>query len=161
MLQRGRKGPTSYFKPPIVDDDPPEPDAEAVRPLAPETLTAEEQRVWDRVVWGKPPDWYRSEMEDLLAQYCRHVVFSTRIARSLRDVKLDDEPESDSKALDWGSLQRAQSVESMNIARLMRVLIMISRLDKDGRRSSRDEPEVEEAPRVPLAPWLMREEEDA
>ena len=50
------------------------------RPEPQEGLTDEQATVWCSVVDRLPADWFPDETHDMLAQYCRHVVSSRRVA---------------------------------------------------------------------------------
>jgi hypothetical protein len=47
-------------------------------------LTNEETSEWWAVVNGLPADWFRREMQGILAQYCRHVVRGHHLASLIR-----------------------------------------------------------------------------
>ena len=51
------------------------------RPDAPYDLTDEQADEWRAVVNRMPADWFPRETWPLLAQYCRHVVNSRRVAQ--------------------------------------------------------------------------------
>lgn len=67
---------------PVVDD--------GGRPPAPEKLSPEGKEVWDRVVNAMGPGYFGAETHDLLKDFCRHTVFSDRLApmvdRALEDL---------------------------------------------------------------------------
>lgn len=50
------------------------------RPDAPAELTAEQQDEWRAVVNRLPADWFPRETHGMLAQYCRHITASRRVA---------------------------------------------------------------------------------
>jgi chaperone required for assembly of F1-ATPase len=51
------------------------------RPDAPYDLTDEQSQEWWAVVNRMPADWFPRETHGMLAQYCRHVVASRRVAQ--------------------------------------------------------------------------------
>ena len=51
------------------------------RPDAPYDLTDEQSEEWWAVVNRLPADWFPRETHGVLAQYCRHVVASRRVAQ--------------------------------------------------------------------------------
>lgn len=51
------------------------------RPSPPDELTAEQSDEWRAVVSRLPADWFPRETHGMLAQYCRHVVASRRVAQ--------------------------------------------------------------------------------
>ena len=65
------------------------------RPDAPYDLTDEQSEEWWAVVNRMPADWFPRETHAMLAQYCRHVVASRRVAQLVaaceKDKNLDVE----------------------------------------------------------------------
>lgn len=57
------------------------------RPDAPYDLTDEQATEWWAVVNRLPADWFPRETHALLADYCRHVVKSRRIAQLVADAE--------------------------------------------------------------------------
>jgi hypothetical protein len=57
------------------------------RPDAPYDLTDEQAQEWWAVVNRLPADWFPRETQPLLADYCRHVVKSRRIAQLVQDAE--------------------------------------------------------------------------
>lgn len=57
------------------------------RPDAPYDLTDEQTQEWWAVVNRLPADWFPRETHGLLADYCRHVVKSRRIAQLVDDAE--------------------------------------------------------------------------
>ena len=51
------------------------------RPPAPRDLIAAQAAEWEAIVKRLPPDWFPRETHGLLADYCRHVVRSRKIAK--------------------------------------------------------------------------------
>ncbi|WP_173931377.1 hypothetical protein [Chelativorans sp. Marseille-P2723] len=90
MAKRGRKSAASLE---IVSS----PAAvEAVeRPDAPYDLTDEQAAEWWAVVDRLPADWFPRETHALLAEYCRHVVKSRRIAQLIADAESAEEIDID------------------------------------------------------------------
>ena len=60
------------------------------RPDAPYDLTDEQTEEWWAVVNRLPADWFPRETHGLLADYCRHVVKSRRIAQLVASAESDD-----------------------------------------------------------------------
>lgn len=61
------------------------------RPDAPYDLTDEQADEWWAVVNSMPADWFTRETHALLADYCRHVVKSRRVAQLVADAEKSDE----------------------------------------------------------------------
>lgn len=57
------------------------------RPDAPYDLTDEQAGEWWAVVNSMPADWFTRETHALLADYCRHVVKSRRVAQLVADAE--------------------------------------------------------------------------
>lgn len=60
------------------------------RPDAPYDLTDEQSTEWWAVVNRMPADWFPRETHGMLADYCRHVVKSRRIAQLVDDAESQD-----------------------------------------------------------------------
>lgn len=58
-----------------------EPVQKLERPDAPYDLTDEQSEEWWAVVNSLPADWFPRETHGVLAQYCRHIVASRRVAQ--------------------------------------------------------------------------------
>jgi hypothetical protein len=61
------------------------------RPNPPADLNDEQAAEWVAIVSRLPADWFGRETEGLLAQYCRHIVASRRVAQLIAQVETDDE----------------------------------------------------------------------
>lgn len=61
------------------------------RPDAPYDLTDEQAAEWWAVVNRLPADWFPRETHGMLADYCRHVVKSRRIAQLVAEAEASDE----------------------------------------------------------------------
>lgn len=61
------------------------------RPDAPYDLTDEQAAEWWAVVNSMPADWFTRETHAMLADYCRHVVKSRRVAQLVADAEKEDE----------------------------------------------------------------------
>lgn len=61
------------------------------RPDAPYDLTDEQAAEWWAVVNRLPADWFPRETHGMLADYCRHVVKSRRVAQMVADAESADE----------------------------------------------------------------------
>jgi hypothetical protein len=84
------------------------------RPQPPAGLTDEEMRVWSVVVDAEAADWFRPSQLPLLAQYCRHVVRSNRIAHLIKVAEAADEFD----LAEYAGLLKMQERESRAIAML-------------------------------------------
>lgn len=60
------------------------------RPNPPDHLSEAESAEWTAIVRAMPADWFPRETHGLLAQYCRHVVASRKVAQLLADADTDD-----------------------------------------------------------------------
>lgn len=65
------------------------------RPDAPYDLTDEQAEEWWAVVNRLPADWFPRETHAMLADYCRHVVKSRRIAQLVADAEASSEIDID------------------------------------------------------------------
>lgn len=61
------------------------------RPEPPLDLTEEQAEVWRSIVDRLPPDWFATENQPLLAQYCRHTVSARRLGEVLAIVERSSE----------------------------------------------------------------------
>lgn len=84
------------------------------RPKCPHDLSDEESEIWWSVVNRLPADWFPDETHPLLAQYCRHVVQSRRIAELIE--RASGDPDLAISAYD--RLLKMQERESRAIASL-------------------------------------------
>lgn len=84
------------------------------RQRAPHDLTDEECEVWQAVVDTEPADWFTASTVPILAQYCRHVVQSRRVAELIE--KATSDKELDIK--DYDRLLKIQQRESASIKAL-------------------------------------------
>jgi hypothetical protein len=84
------------------------------RPDAPAEFTQEQAAIWSSVVSGLPADWFPDETLPILAQYCRHVSRSRRIARLLD--RLEKSEEVDVK--EYRDLLKSEQEQSGVIATL-------------------------------------------
>jgi hypothetical protein len=57
------------------------------RPDAPYDLTPEQVDIWHGVVQAMPADWFGRESQDVLTQYCRHVVAARHVARMINTLE--------------------------------------------------------------------------
>lgn len=74
----GKRGPQSGASLEVAKVGPVE---TVARPDAPYDLTDEQSEEWWAVVNRLPADWFPRETHGLLAQYCRHVIASRRVAQ--------------------------------------------------------------------------------
>lgn len=84
------------------------------RPGPPADLTPEMSGEWVAIVNRLPADWFGRETQALLAQYCRHVVASRRVAALVEQAELD--PECDLK--DYDRLLKMQEREGRALTSL-------------------------------------------
>lgn len=61
------------------------------RPRPPADLSGEQAEEWIAIVNRLPADWFGRETEALLAQYCRHIVASRRVANLVAQAEADTE----------------------------------------------------------------------
>ena len=87
------------------------------RPEPPGDLSAPEAVEWREIVHHLPADWFPRETHGLLAQYCRHVVASRRVAQLVEAVDDDDVPQL-ARLL---RMQVAQSAAICTLAAKMRL----------------------------------------
>jgi hypothetical protein len=103
----------------------------AERPQPPHQLNEEEVEVWVSIVNQETSDWFTAATVPLLAQYCRHVVHSNRIAELIEHTihSADTMPwiEEYNQLL---KLQERESKAMMLLARSMRLTQQTSRHDK-------------------------------
>lgn len=83
MKQRGRPSSSALTLPSPESLD----RVDRLRP--PHQLTDEETEVWFGVVNSEPADWFSPSTAPLLAQFCRHVVQSNRIAGLIEQATSD------------------------------------------------------------------------
>jgi len=84
------------------------------RQRAPHDLNDEETEVWTEVVSSEAADWFTVATRPLLAQYCRHVVQSRRVAELLERALSDKNLE----IRDYNQLLKMQDRESRAISML-------------------------------------------
>jgi hypothetical protein len=84
------------------------------RQQAPHDLNDEETEVWVSVVSSEAADWFTASTRPLLAQYCRHVVQSRRVAELLERALSDKNLE----IRDYNQLLKMQDRESRAISML-------------------------------------------
>lgn len=98
------------------------------RPNPPDHLSEAESAEWTAIVRAMPADWFPRETHGLLAQYCRHVVASRRVAALIEGA--DD---ADAPAL--ARLLRMQVAQSGAIAALATKMRMAQSATIDRRRA--------------------------
>lgn len=59
------------------------------RPAPPGDLTAEQKAEWVSITNRLPADWFPRETHGMLAQYCRHVVASRRVAQLVSAIEAE------------------------------------------------------------------------
>lgn len=85
MKQRGRRSSASLA---IVASNP----LELIeKPRPPDDLSDEQCDEWVAVTSRLPADWFGPETHPLLAQYCRHVVASRRVAQLVAAAEADED----------------------------------------------------------------------
>lgn len=87
MKQRGRKSAAELEVAPPVEL--------VARPDAPYDLSDEESAEWWGVVNARPADYFPKETHGMLADYCRHVVRSRRVADMIRALEREVKAEAD------------------------------------------------------------------
>ena len=128
MKQRGKKSSASLQ---VVEKSP---ISATERLEPPSSLTVEQKNVWIQVVNDMRAEWFTDSTAPLLAQYCRHVVSSERIAQMIEDLGEDDD------VGEFERLLRMQERESRIIASLatkMRVSQQATYSDTKTKRSGR------------------------
>ncbi len=108
MGNRGRQSTSSLA---IV---PPREVLERGRPEPPKDLTAEQAVEWRAIVRRMPADWFPRETHGLLADYCRHVLRSRKIATLIDRVERTRTVDVD----DYDKLAKMADRESRTIASL-------------------------------------------
>lgn len=108
MRTRGRKSAASLS---VISGSGIEP---VRRPEPPEELTDEQAGEWRSICNSLPADWFRRETYALLAQYCRHVVTSRRIAQLIEAA----EAASEFDLLEYDRLGKMAERESRILASL-------------------------------------------
>lgn len=123
-----------------------------VRPEAPPDLTDDQAEEWEAVVNRLPADWFPRETHPLLAQFCRHVVASRRIASMIADTESpapDEEGNVPELDLDrWDQLLRMQEREGRALSSLatrLRITQQSTRSEKSGKGPLRPRPRPWEA----------------
>ena len=106
MIQRGRPKSLALVAPQRITDR-----IERLKP--PRQLTEAEAEVWRVIVHGQPADWFGAGAIPVLAQLCRHVVLSNRVAELINNT--EDQAQ-------WLPLLKEQRAESDAINRLTRSL---------------------------------------
>jgi hypothetical protein len=109
MGTRGRSSMASL----MVPDNPTE---IIQRPDAPYDLTDEESNEWAAIVSTMPADHFMRGNFPLLAQLCRHIVTSRRVAQLINQAAKD----KDFDRKEFGCLLQLQVMESAAITRLSR-----------------------------------------
>ena len=118
---------------------------------APYNLTGSEAEIWERIVNSMPADHFAPGNASVLAQLCRHIAASDRVAMLI-------EAAAKSKKLDvdnFTSLLRSQIAES----------VVINRLARSMRLTQQALMRCESAKLRPIAdptsaPWLREEDKD-
>lgn len=64
--------------------------ADEDRPEPPEDMPEDQVVVWERIVFGLPPDWFRPETLDLLENYCRHQCRCRAVSTKLNELARAD-----------------------------------------------------------------------
>lgn len=107
----GMRGPRSQASLTVVSSNP----LEVVeRPQPPGDLSDEQAAEWCAIVDRLPADWFGRETEALLAQYCRHIVASRRVAQLVAASEADE----DFDLRDYDRLLKMQEREGRAITSL-------------------------------------------
>jgi hypothetical protein len=83
-------------------------------------MPSAQKEMWTRIVEDLPADWFRKHNFDLLAQYCRHVDASRKIA-SLIEAEEGASPDDPGRPFNlhrWAELLALQDRESRALATL-------------------------------------------
>ena len=111
------------------------------RQKAPHDLTDEETEVWAAVVNAEPADWFSPSTAPVLAQYCRHVIQSRRLAELIERATSD--PDLSVSAYD--ALLNMQARESRIIVGLARSMRLTQQSTTNHRGNKR--------PNIARKPW--------
>jgi hypothetical protein len=84
------------------------------RPSCPPDLGDEEREVWLGIINRMPADWFPTETQPLLTQYCRHVVQARKVAELIQRASGDPNLEIS----DYERLLKMQDRESRGISSL-------------------------------------------
>jgi hypothetical protein len=104
------------------------------RPEPPEELSAEQIAEWWAVVNSMPADWFPRETHGMLAQYCRHIVASRRVAELIASIEA--EKQFDLVAYDRAlKMQEREGRAMTSLATKMRISQQ-TRVDKSKKRGS-------------------------
>jgi hypothetical protein len=93
------------------------------RPAPPPELSDEEATEWDIITATRQATWFGPETFPLLAQYCRHIVRSRRIAQLIHDLEAPPAPKKGEEApafdvATYNAYLRMQERESRALAML-------------------------------------------
>ena len=117
MKQRGRQSAAAAQSISVIDSSVLD---RTERQSAPHDLTDEETEVWARIINTEAADWFTPSNMDLLAQYCRHVIQSRRIAELIEKATSDPQLEiRDYQRL--LEMQRGESAALGMLAQKMRI----------------------------------------
>jgi hypothetical protein len=114
------------------------------RPDAPYDLTDEEAHVWTAIVDAMPADWFEVATFPMLAQYCRHVVRSNRVAALITEMETPSDrrrKKADIIVEDYDRLLKMQERESRAIASLA-TKMRISQQSTTNHRGNREKKTV-------------------
>jgi hypothetical protein len=119
----GLRGPKSKAELALVASSGGRPTIDAVqRPRPPAGMSSAQKEMWTRIVEDLPADWFRKHNFDLLAQYCRHVDASRKIA-SLIEAEKGASPDDPGRPFNlhrWAELLALQDRESRALPRWRR-----------------------------------------
>lgn len=86
------------------------------RPSAPEDLTEEQRAVWVRTIGTESSDFFRSATsQQLLKEYCRHVVSAGKLSRMINSLEKQDVMTSDDLS-DYDGLLKLRDRETKALA---------------------------------------------
>ena len=109
------------------------------RPDAPYDLTDAQSEEWWAIVNRLPADWFPRETHGLLADYCRHVVRSSRVAQMVTDA--ENEPEIDLLKLDrLYKMAERESRAASSLATRLRISQQSTRSAKEQKPMMVDKP---------------------
>ena len=86
------------------------------RPGAPDCLTADQRKIWDRTVANEAADIFKTAaLQQLLLEYCRHAVSSAKLAELIEAVEGKDDLTAEDMA-DYDRLLKMRDGETKALA---------------------------------------------
>lgn len=135
MQQRGRKSPASLSVVVGTIDG---------RPKAPDDLTQDQAEVWERTVSNEPKEFFRTAAtQELLKQYCRHVVSASRLGGLVEEAE-QSELSTAADLGDYDRLLRMRERETkavLSVATKLRITNQSRYTDKAAGTAARNAPD--------------------